>query len=355
MYKTIYTRTGVACLVGLDIWEGNVDFEPAEWERAGIAYVIMRINSMAGGTHKDDLFDTFWAKCANRSFMRGIYFVVTPYETAIQQHSWIKANWPTDAKRTVFLDVEVRQPGRDPADYASMLQSLINLLMLDGWQVHIYTGAGYTEMLSPWPITRKYWWSAYPYSIRPSTAAYTVTWDYLWLKLAELSWPPYNKSACPGEIIMWQVTDTTIVPGCPGHTMDVNLFAGTEETLRTAFGYEGDIPVPPSNLGTYKATGLYAYVRPGGPSETYKATGKLVKDQKVNVTKLNTDGTWAWCEPIPPDTFSPENTPGWVNMLGLIKVDDVIPPTPPPDELTYEQKVDILWREAGLHGWNLNP
>jgi hypothetical protein len=45
--------------------------------------------------------------------------------------------------------------------------------------------------------------------------------------------------------------------------------------------------------------------------------------------------------------------PGTVEQLAAYFQSEVIPPPPPP--LTDRQKIDILWREAGLAGWSLQP
>lgn len=352
--KIIITQSKHACLVGLDFWEGVVDFEPAEWVLAGISFVLMRLNHIAGALHKDGQFDLFWRKCAGL-LLRGIYFVVDPGLTAQQMFDWIKKNWPADAPKVIFLDVEVRQAGRDPQDYASMLQGLIGLLKKDGFVVHIYTGQGYEEMLDPWPAAPLYWWSAYPFSIEPSSAAYAVTWEQLWTKLSALSWPPYNQGHCAGKIAMWQVADVLIVPGCPGHAMDVNLFYGGLDDLRSLLGYpfEGSAPMSEvSKTGAYKATSLYAWVRPAGPGENFAAAGKLVKDEAVIVTKLSPDEKWGWVTP----TGSAKWTPGWVNMLGLVKTTDpagtVVPPVvvEPPKPQGWQDAIDAWARGLGYTG-----
>ena len=224
-----------SCLV-IDTWEGQLEIDEAVLKANGVAGMGIRINDMNGGHHLDSGFSKQWAEASN--FVRFPYFVYNPWVDGSQNFAWLKANMPADA-RSVAIDIEVAYPGYSPVTYAGEVNKFL-ALCAPFWKTIIYTGAGFTNLLSKWP-TFDYWWAQYP---SPSIYLSTVkTWVDLKVALDKLD-RPFNESVCPGKVKMWQFSgDYLVLPGNI-QKMDVSIFYGTEQELAEYFNQVAPISDP---------------------------------------------------------------------------------------------------------------
>ena len=248
----------------IDIWEGNVNIDEPVLLAGGVGGIIIRLNHISGGHHKDTNFDAQWIQAA--PFMRTLYFVYSPWYTSLENFTWLKANCPAERiGKRIMIDVEVVNPGYSPTEYARQLDYFLDLCK----QVFIpvvYTGAWFLPLVAQWPTDVDYWWARYPFTWYPNPSE-ARSWERINADAAAQVWSPGTP---PGPCYLWQISGDRIKPpGCDRRAMDINLWKGTRQSL-------GDY------LGS-----------------------------------------------------------------------DVLPPPPP--ILTDHQKTDILWREAALHGWSLQP
>jgi GH25 family lysozyme M1 (1,4-beta-N-acetylmuramidase) len=248
----------------LDVWEGQPEISTAVLKAGNVAGMFIRLNDMNGGHHADATFRKMWE--LYKDFVRCPYFVFNPWVTGEENFRWLIANAPSDSP-CVMADIEVAYSSMSPEGYGEEVKDFINLCNIK-WKTVIYTGEWFLEKVSPWP-KGEYWWAQYPYSMYPSSRI-SVTWEQLRSMIMALKWPPINFGKCPGTIKLWQCSgDKLITPGST-RALDINLFPGTLDDLRS-----------------------------------------------------------------------------WLRLSSVTP--------PPPPVLTYEQKVDILWREADLCGWDLDP
>lgn len=229
----------------IDIWEGSLEIDEPVLRVAGVAGVIIRLNNMSGGHHKDKEFDRQWREAGEGGFARAPYFVYNPWVDGQKNFDWLFANCPDEVK-TVFIDVEVRYDGITPSAYAAAVNRFLELAQ-GHWRCVIYTGQGFIDILSAWPKWVEYWWAQYPTSINWSALK---TWDELKVALDKLD-IPYNKQFVPGVLRLWQCSgDKVILPGTK-RTTDINVFYGNEAELRAWFGEtivtipEQPLPIPP--------------------------------------------------------------------------------------------------------------
>ena len=226
------------CLV-IDVWQGSLEMDEGVLKANGVAGIGIRINNMNGGHHRDTGFDKQWAEAAN--FVRFPYFVYNPWVDGLANFNWLLANMPVDAK-SVAVDVEVRYANITPARYASEVNTFLEMCATRKWKTIIYTGQWFLDTLSRWPIC-DYWWAQYP---NPAKYFGSIkTWDELKLALDNPNIArPFNESACPGQVKMWQFTgDFLVLPGTI-RDIDVNLFFGNETELAEYFGASAPAEVP---------------------------------------------------------------------------------------------------------------
>jgi hypothetical protein len=214
----------------VDIWEGNIDLNPdALWD-GGVRGVIIRINSISGAHHLDDLFNRYWALFAR--FIKFPYFVYNPYASAQANFDWLKANLPPGVKR-VAIDVEVRRDGYSPTVYAAEVDKFIKLVQGAGYIPVIYTGAWFLPLLAYWPKNVEYWWARYPYSMYPPTSI-NITWADLRARLEALAWYPAQPGIIPGLCNIWQCSgDRFKLPGTGARTIDICVANMTVEQYKT--------------------------------------------------------------------------------------------------------------------------
>jgi GH25 family lysozyme M1 (1,4-beta-N-acetylmuramidase) len=223
----------------IDTWEGQLDVDEAVLKANGVAGMLIRLNDMNGGHHKDATFDVQW-KQAN-GFIRAPYFVYNPWVTGQKNFDWLKANMPADA-RAVMVDMEVRKEGYSPVTYAAEFEAF-KKLSKGHWRTVIYVGEWFLKYLSKWPSDVEYWWSQWPYAFYPSDTR-SLTWDQLRVELEPFT-GPLNAGRCPGTIRMWQFTgDRLILPGST-KPLDLNVFFGTYDELAEWLGSPQEEPSAP--------------------------------------------------------------------------------------------------------------
>lgn len=255
------------CL-GVDIWEGNPALDLPTLYANGVRFILIRLNDTVDYEHLDIQFVSRWQ--ATKQFYRGLYFVFADWWDAVPQRDFIIANWPTDAPKVIFLDVELLYT--TPATVGTRLYHLVQLLQAAGYKVIIYSGTWYwdnnhivftAEQLALMK-TLDYWWARYPGTLKPSTLRKiwnkvksllgptaiipSMTWDQLKAKIAALTWQPwsYSPSEIPGPCSLWQCTSYYAYPGTGGCNVDVNLFQGDETALKAYLGgIEAEPPAPP--------------------------------------------------------------------------------------------------------------
>jgi hypothetical protein len=220
-------------VIGIDVWEGAQDIEEQVLIDAGVAYLIVRMNSITGDVHLDDNFHTQWQQ--GEKFIRWPYYVYSPWESPANNYAFMKENMPAGCK-TVSPDIEVKMDGLTPTRYADMIGEFLEL-SCQSWHTVIYTGGWFLPLIARWPSNLEYWWGRYPYAVYPPQKTY-ITWPELTAKVNALSWAP---GKAPGLIRLWQCSgDRWILPGTANRPMDINLWPGTVAELAAWVGQ--DVP-----------------------------------------------------------------------------------------------------------------
>jgi len=275
--------------LGIDTWEGQLEIDEAVLQANDVKFMFIRLNSISGGHHKDDLFDQQWAEAAG--FHRAPYFVYNPWVTGQQNFDWLLANMPPDAK-AVAADIEVKKDGLSPTTYAKEVDKFITLC-LNQWKYITYTGEWFLQFLSYWRTDVPYWWAQYPLDFYSPGSPQQMTWDELRKKLEPFDFP-FNQSKIPGPLFCWQISgDTLILPG-NSHIMDLNIFY---KDLNEFFGTVET--QPPSNGGNDMDADIIDFIniRPqAGDLSTdlgdlYKGD-KITYSEKQNVTSGQFNGDW---------------------------------------------------------------
>ena len=210
----------------VDVWEGSLEINEQIFRDNGVEGILIRLNDMNGGHHKDAGFDKQWAEAAD--FIRIPYFVYNPWVSGSANYSYLKSILPPGVT-TIALDVEVRYAGYSPMTYAQEVERCIQIIRDAGLTPIIYTGGWFLGYLSYWLEYIDYWWAAYPYTLYPSTTTYT-TWDVIKSKIEKIGfWPDSLK--VPGPCALWQCSgDRYILPGTV-RTLDINVFNGTAQEM----------------------------------------------------------------------------------------------------------------------------
>lgn len=238
---------GNVCLV-VDVWEDQGSIDIPVLKANGVSGIMIRLNDMQGGHHMDSNFTKQWL--ASEQLIRVPYFVYNPWSDGEINFMWLKSNMPPSVK-VIAIDVEVRYMGYSPNLYAAELLRFLSLCEGYGLKTIIYTGQGSLDILSSWPKSADYWWAQYP---SPAYYFPTVkTWDDLRVALRNLS-SPFNQSAIPGHMVMWQFSgDYLVLPGV-GKKLDVNVFYGNETDLANYFqqGVSSPSSPPPAITGDTK-------------------------------------------------------------------------------------------------------
>jgi GH25 family lysozyme M1 (1,4-beta-N-acetylmuramidase) len=240
------------CLV-VDAWEGN-DIDATMLKDNGVGAVILRLNDMNGGHHLDKRFTEAWTEAGEAGIVRAPYFVYNPWATSLENFNWLKANKPVNTN-TIAIDIEVIKSGYSPRVYSENIVDFLDRCDHAGWRTIIYTGAWFLPYLSVWPNT-EYWWAQYPH---PDTYLKgTTTWDQLRNDLKVLT-VPFNTTAIPGVLKMWQFTgDYLTLPGST-NKIDANVFYGTSEDLAKYFASNPEDSSIPAPDPVVVDTGLYIF------------------------------------------------------------------------------------------------
>lgn len=222
----------------IDTWEAGGEISESVLLNNRITGMLVRINDMNGGHHRDEGFNVQWEQ-ASVLPVRIPYFVYNPWVSGKENFEWLWKNMPTTAKG-VAIDVEVEKSGYSSVEYAKQLNEFLTFTS-DIWKCMIYTGERYINMLSPWPKNYPYWWAQYPNALYPAERQ-SLSWAALREKLLPFSGPT-NASKVPGPLKMWQCSgDRYLMDGC-SKAMDVNVWMGTMEELQS-FAASGGTSVP---------------------------------------------------------------------------------------------------------------
>ena len=218
-------------VLGVDVWQGNLDIqEDVLWD-GGVRFLIIRLNSIDGSTHKDDNFGAQWEQ--SERFHRAPYFVYNPWLTGAQNVEWLGDNMPAGCRR-VFYDIEVKRTGYPPLTYAAEV-SHFYAQASKFWRGDIYTGGWFVPLLASWPEGASYWWARYPWSWYPP-AGISISWEGIISKAMNTVWNPNCEL---GPCLCWQLSgDRMKPPGCAGRAIDINLFDGNEADIAAYFGTE---------------------------------------------------------------------------------------------------------------------
>lgn len=173
--------------------------------------------------------------------VRAPYFVYNPWVDGNANYTWLSMHMPVDAVG-VALDIEVGRSGYSPATYASEVAKFVRLVAAR-WNVVLYTGQWFLSNLSTWPRNVEYWWAQYPLAFYPSGVT-RMTWENIRALLLPYS-GPFNLSAVPGTLRMWQFTgDRLLLPGSD-KPLDISVYYGERAALERQFGKPGITPPPP--------------------------------------------------------------------------------------------------------------
>jgi len=224
----------------LDVWEGALDINEPLLLDNGIAGLIIRINDMNGGHHKDTNFDNQWAQAVN--FLRAPYFVYNPWVTGSANYQWLKSNLPSSGVTRLFVDIEVIKSGYPAATYADEVQAFMQLALADYPRTAIYTGGWFLPIVAHWP-GGDYWWARYPYTFYPDGRE-NWSWTSLWQAVNDYGFWPDQLHKCPGTVKLWQFTgDRLILPGCANRPIDISMWNGGLASLQDWWGSEKPEPV----------------------------------------------------------------------------------------------------------------
>lgn len=227
----------------LDAWEGSGDIDEPGLVAEQCVGLIARVNDMRGGHHDDQYFRTQWEQ--SKIFpVRSIYFVYNPWVGGLANWQWLSSRIPKDCPPRIFIDIEVRYMDYSPGAYSREVDTFLDKCTAAGFKPCIYTGAGFLDLLSTWRTDLDYWWARYPLSVMPSKIPHT--WADLKAKLANLVfWTAdlVTKHLSPGKVKLWQVSgDKWILPGCAGKAMDISIWNGDLESLKTWWGIGSTVP-----------------------------------------------------------------------------------------------------------------
>jgi GH25 family lysozyme M1 (1,4-beta-N-acetylmuramidase) len=220
----------------VDIWEGNLNLDLPTLLAAGVSGMIVRLNNMNGGHHKDSRFDENWT-IAKQMPACTLYFVYNPWVDGKANYAWLAANLPADiGSRRIMVDIEVIKAGYSAATYRTQVMEFLRLITRTN-PIAIYTGAWFLDRLDTWPTTYDYWWASYSTSLARCT-----TWEQYRAKLATLNSTDFT-NRCPGAARLWQCSgDGLLLPGFGGHSVDLSGFAGTLKELQDWFGVPETVP-----------------------------------------------------------------------------------------------------------------
>jgi hypothetical protein len=217
----------------LDVFEGSLDIDEEVIHDGGIVGLLIRLNHISGGNHKDTNFDAQWEQAKN--FLRAPYYVYSPWNDGKTNFNWLMANLPENDVTLVMDDIEVLYPEYSSEVYADQVDIFTDLVKA---QIHTidYTGQWFLPTLSHWSTDIEYCWARYPNRFYSEV---TGPWSYekLELETERYGWYPDPQKKCPGTIKLWQCSGDRIkLPGCAGRAVDVILWNGNLVSLKEWWG-----------------------------------------------------------------------------------------------------------------------
>lgn len=220
----------------IDTWEGQGELDEDKLLLSGVVGIISRLNDISGGLHLDTNFKTQWEQSKN--FCRIPYMVFNPWVSGKVNYDWLLSNCPDSP--VVAVDIEVTYPGMSPIVYLGLVNEFLSYANKN-WIIKIYTGGGYLGLLPSWPKNYDYWWARYPNVMYPPTVE-NWTWEKFDSVADTLIWSNWLNFPQVGPIKLWQCTgDRLILPGTT-KVLDVSLWPGTLDELKTWFGVK-NIPL----------------------------------------------------------------------------------------------------------------
>jgi len=285
-------------ILGIDVWEGSLEIDEAILLANKIKFLLVRINNMNGGHHKDSGFDKQWSEAIN--FIRIPYFVYNPWVDGLTNANYLISILPEGVK-TIAVDIEVRKDGYSSSIYALQVDKCIKYWMSQGITVLVYTGGWFLSYLSYWPSYVEYWWARYPYTLYPKEPK-NITWDQLRQLIETVSWSPN----CIGPCSLWQCSgDRLILPGTL-RTMDINIFYGNEIGMIQKYNIpaiqqpqsgspvdtgDGGNEVQPIELVVQKACNVRPLPSTSNTPSRLRSVGDIVRVDDLHVT--NWEEVWA--------------------------------------------------------------
>ena len=303
------------CLL-IDTWENLGAVDESLLKSKGVAGIGIRLNDITGGHHMDAAFVKQWDE--SRTLVRFPHFTYNPAVSSQDNHDWLAANLPSDAK-SVAIDVVVPNGTLSPTKYAANLDIFLKLCAGNGWKTIIYTAAWCLPFLSVWPKA-EYWWAQWP---APSGYAANVSdWAGLETALNTLD-IPNNSTSIPGALKMWQFSGNHfILPGC-ANKLNLSIFYGTETNLADFFiSYPAASTAYPRLMrikDDLEAGSLSRpFLRNGLPSTVRIRGGKgfvrLTTSWLNYVAKLNTASAY---------NYIFKEASGWHNQGDLVRVEQL--------------------------------
>jgi GH25 family lysozyme M1 (1,4-beta-N-acetylmuramidase) len=251
---------------GIDVshWEGKIDWEIAA-QAIGFAYY----KCTDGIRYIDDQFLNNQRGCAEVGLPHAPYHYFQPaLDPTLQAEHFIHTAGKQYCK--YIVDVEARE--RDPKITQKVFAFLERVEQLTGSRPAIYTSAGYwNDFIQPQPA----WAGAYDLLVAHYTAAHIPLLPSGWKQFA-----------------IWQFSDYWDLPGCAEHA-DANWFNGSLEQCRVWFGNAQEIKPQPPAVNPFKLRSLFEnlHIRQS-PNMNARITGKLEKDESVEVEQLGGYDVW---------------------------------------------------------------
>ncbi len=326
-------------LLLVDTYEAETIDETA-LKANNVSGMIIRLNHIEGGHHLDTNFTTQWTEAGNAGLLRVPYFVYNPWVDGQSNYDWLVKHMPFEAG-AVMVDVEVVYYGYSPATYAAEVAKFCQLVGAR-WNFMIYTGEGFLYLLSSWPKEADYWWAQYPNSLYPP-APQKWTWDQVRAQVNTFD-GPLNVAKVPGRLKMWQVSgDKLILPGS-AKPIDVDVFPGTYDELKTWVNEKPPLPDPFVEEHTQPYTGMELHKIRRYNSHCYVAVidpnGKRFLVTKFGLKKVSTVATELGAQVvINGGDFGPYHATGLHASQGIVY--QLVTPYEPWINLTADNKPQI--------------
>lgn len=269
----------------IDQWEGAMDINEDTLIDSGIVGAITRINSISGGHHLDDNFLRNYGQTAAFPVPSVIYFVYNPWKNGQENWNYLMSVCPASVY-CAMIDVEVSYAGITKTQYAVDVQFFMVLAHARFKKAFIYTGAWFYNNLAYWPDC-DYCLARYPNVLYPG-AAQEWTWDQVRsvIDTDSFVWnpgsPPILKSGTyldKSKIKLWQCSgDRLILPGTSGRAIDIIIWNGNLDSLKTWAGVPDEVTPDPTDLDIFMAEVKAAFDRQAQRITALEETNQRLKD-----------------------------------------------------------------------------